>query len=114
MQRERVCMFCFAPASMTICVDRHQKPFVRCFCCGVRAFLPSRAALAGLAILAPFADKIAERMACDDDYAREQQEAVEAFVSQLRALVSGATVTTASTSHAVAGADGRIRAGAVQ
>jgi hypothetical protein len=97
-------MFCLSPGSMLLCFDRRSKPYLRCTC-GVRVFLPSRASLAGIALLAPIAEQIAERMSCDDEFAREQQTAVTAFVTELRALVSSASAAPSDRSPSAARSD---------
>ncbi len=88
MMRDRVCLFCLAPEAMSVKFDRRGKPFLRCYACGVRAFMPSLQALNGVAILTPYAESVVDRMAHDPTYASAKRQEVATMVDAIRARLT--------------------------
>ncbi len=98
MTSERVCLFCLAPDAMSVKFDRRGKPFLRCFACGVRAFMPSFQSLNGVAILTPYAESVVEQMAQNRAVADEKRRLVAALVDGIRAKLVRSPAASAGSS----------------
>jgi hypothetical protein len=110
MTHDHVCLFCLAPGAMSLKFDRRGKPFLRCFACGVRAFMPCLQALSGVAILTPYAESVVARMAADAAYAASKRHEVATLVEGLRNKLAGslpAPVPAATTISSIPHAEGR-------